>query len=250
VFSKGHPILTRTHLSPGVVAHAFNPSTWEAEAGGFLSSRPAWSTEWVPGQPGLYRETPSRKTKNKQTNHTHTHLSDKKAISLRWRVDLKWHWVRDRPLHQDAESQGEALSGNVREGNLHHSRLLYFSLASVQADKRQQNVQLKGASAHLHKNQARLCWALFQALRTRGPVLLSVKKAPCDSCPGPTGISLGRRLLGFSFLARGLESRSSRRKAPRPALISPSPSFSIPHHPPPSIPPPRRQQRRFKGVES
>jgi hypothetical protein len=29
----------------GVVVHAFNPSTWEAEAGGFLSSRPAWSTE-------------------------------------------------------------------------------------------------------------------------------------------------------------------------------------------------------------
>jgi hypothetical protein len=25
--------------------HACNPSTWEAEAGGFLSSRPAWSTE-------------------------------------------------------------------------------------------------------------------------------------------------------------------------------------------------------------
>jgi hypothetical protein len=30
---------------PGVVAHAFNPSTGEAEAGGFLSSRPAWSTK-------------------------------------------------------------------------------------------------------------------------------------------------------------------------------------------------------------
>jgi hypothetical protein len=28
-----------------VVAHAFNPSTWEAEAGRFLSSGPAWSTE-------------------------------------------------------------------------------------------------------------------------------------------------------------------------------------------------------------
>jgi hypothetical protein len=28
-----------------VVAHAFNSSTWEAEAGGFLSLRPAWSTE-------------------------------------------------------------------------------------------------------------------------------------------------------------------------------------------------------------
>jgi hypothetical protein len=30
---------------PGVVVHAFNPSTWEAEAGEFLSLRPAWSTE-------------------------------------------------------------------------------------------------------------------------------------------------------------------------------------------------------------
>jgi hypothetical protein len=48
-----------------VVAHAFNPSTWEAEAGGFLSSRPAWSTERVPGHPGLHRETLSRKKQNK-----------------------------------------------------------------------------------------------------------------------------------------------------------------------------------------
>jgi hypothetical protein len=31
--------------SRAVVAHAFNPSTWETETGGFLSSRPAWSTE-------------------------------------------------------------------------------------------------------------------------------------------------------------------------------------------------------------
>ena len=29
----------------GVAALAFNPSTWEAEADGFLSSRPAWSTK-------------------------------------------------------------------------------------------------------------------------------------------------------------------------------------------------------------
>jgi hypothetical protein len=28
-----------------MVAHTFNPSTWEAEAGGFLSLRPAWYTE-------------------------------------------------------------------------------------------------------------------------------------------------------------------------------------------------------------
>jgi hypothetical protein len=43
-----------------MVVHAFNPSTSEAEAGGFLSLRPAWSTERVPGQPGLYRETLSQ----------------------------------------------------------------------------------------------------------------------------------------------------------------------------------------------
>jgi hypothetical protein len=51
-----------------VMAHAFNPSTCEAEAGRFLSSRPAWSTKWVPGQLGLYRETLSQKTKNKTKN--------------------------------------------------------------------------------------------------------------------------------------------------------------------------------------
>jgi hypothetical protein len=87
--------------------HAFNPRTQEAEVGGSLSSRPAWSTErvqtseryivrpclkqekskhnldcfllrsvssrpaWstegVPGQPGLHRETLSQKNKMKQT---------------------------------------------------------------------------------------------------------------------------------------------------------------------------------------
>jgi hypothetical protein len=40
----GEPIQNRD-ISLGVVAHAFNPSTREAEAGGFLSSRPAWSTK-------------------------------------------------------------------------------------------------------------------------------------------------------------------------------------------------------------
>jgi hypothetical protein len=37
-----------THLpvyKPGVVAHTFNPSTWEAEAGGFVSSRTSRTTQ-------------------------------------------------------------------------------------------------------------------------------------------------------------------------------------------------------------
>jgi hypothetical protein len=45
-------------ISPGVVAHTFNPSTWRQRQADFLSSRPAWSTEGVPGQPGLYTEKP------------------------------------------------------------------------------------------------------------------------------------------------------------------------------------------------
>jgi hypothetical protein len=37
-----------------------------------IAERPAWSTEWVPGQPGLYRETLSRKNKNKTNKQTTT----------------------------------------------------------------------------------------------------------------------------------------------------------------------------------
>ena len=60
--------ITHWKLTSGwaVVAQAFNPITWEAEAGGFLISIPAWSTEWVPGQPGLHRETLSRTNETKQ----------------------------------------------------------------------------------------------------------------------------------------------------------------------------------------
>jgi hypothetical protein len=35
----------KINSSQAVVVHTFNPSTWEAKAGRFLSSRPAWSTE-------------------------------------------------------------------------------------------------------------------------------------------------------------------------------------------------------------
>ena len=46
-----------------------NPSTWETEAGGFLSSRPAWSTEFQDSQG--YTEKPclgksKRKTKKQK----------------------------------------------------------------------------------------------------------------------------------------------------------------------------------------
>jgi hypothetical protein len=49
-----------------VVVHGFNPSTWEAEAGGFLSSRPAWSTKWHDSQG--YTEKPCLKKKKNKKN--------------------------------------------------------------------------------------------------------------------------------------------------------------------------------------
>jgi hypothetical protein len=50
-------------VSQVVEAHVFNPSTGEGEASRSQSSRSAWSTEQVPGQPGLHRETLSQKKK-------------------------------------------------------------------------------------------------------------------------------------------------------------------------------------------
>jgi hypothetical protein len=60
------------NASRSVVAHVFNPSTWEVEAGGFLSLRLAWSTEWLPSS-GIARaahRNPVSKTKNKKTKQT------------------------------------------------------------------------------------------------------------------------------------------------------------------------------------
>jgi hypothetical protein len=60
-----------------MVAHAFNPSTWEAEAGGFLSSKPAWSTEFQNSQgytekPGLKKPKNKKQKKNKTKTKTKT----------------------------------------------------------------------------------------------------------------------------------------------------------------------------------
>lgn len=55
--------LRKKYAGHAVVAHAFNRRTQEAEAGGSLSSRSAWSTESVPRQPELHRKILSWKTK-------------------------------------------------------------------------------------------------------------------------------------------------------------------------------------------
>jgi hypothetical protein len=55
---------------PSVVAHAFNPSTQEAEAGGFLSSRPAWSTKVSSRTARATQRNPVLKNKTKQQKKT------------------------------------------------------------------------------------------------------------------------------------------------------------------------------------
>jgi hypothetical protein len=61
-----------------MVAHTFNPSTWEAEAGEFLSSRSAWFTDWVPGQPGLLKKTMSQTKQNKTKKYSYkVYISDR-----------------------------------------------------------------------------------------------------------------------------------------------------------------------------
>jgi hypothetical protein len=49
-----------------------------AEAGGFRSLRPVWSTEWIPGNPGLHRENLSQtlpqKISHKNKNKTQHQL--------------------------------------------------------------------------------------------------------------------------------------------------------------------------------
>jgi hypothetical protein len=56
--------------SQAVVAETFNPSTQRAEANRSLSSRPAWSTEWVPGHPGLYKRKKPVSGKTQYQNKT------------------------------------------------------------------------------------------------------------------------------------------------------------------------------------
>jgi hypothetical protein len=62
-----------------MVAHTFKTSTQEAKVGGSLSLRPAWSTEKVPGQPGLHRETMCQKKKKQNKN---TQLNQNKNFNM------------------------------------------------------------------------------------------------------------------------------------------------------------------------
>jgi hypothetical protein len=82
-----------------MVVHSFIPSIQEQRQAD-LYSRPAWSTEWVPRQPGLHRETLSCKTTTKQKQNrkekewldirTYNILCLRKLTNLSWRLVRKY----------------------------------------------------------------------------------------------------------------------------------------------------------------
>lgn len=77
------------HLKwPGRVAHTCNPRTWKWEAGGYLSLRPVWSTEKLPGQQVLHRNALSfAKPKIKKFEHR-THAPHESIKCQVWATSL------------------------------------------------------------------------------------------------------------------------------------------------------------------
>jgi hypothetical protein len=73
-----------------VVAHTFNPRTWKTEAGRSLSLWPAWSTEGVPGQPGLQRNPVSKnQTKKKKKKEEEEEEEEEKRRRRRRKEEKK-----------------------------------------------------------------------------------------------------------------------------------------------------------------
>ena len=76
-----------------MVGFFFNPSTWEAEAGGSFESSPAWSTEHAPGQLELHRETlPQNKQTNNRTQYTGL---GQKTYLLNKLEELHGNWIKN-----------------------------------------------------------------------------------------------------------------------------------------------------------
>ena len=71
-----------------MVAHACNPSIWEAEAGGFLSSRPGLQSEFQDSQsytekPCLKKKTKTKTKKQKQKTTTKINKQTNKNKEIR-----------------------------------------------------------------------------------------------------------------------------------------------------------------------
>lgn len=79
-----------------MVLHTFNPSSQEIEAGGTLSSKPAMSTEQIPGQTRATGRNPlsENQIKSSQISPSNNHYINTSRLSpsvvyLPWRGALK-----------------------------------------------------------------------------------------------------------------------------------------------------------------
>ena len=62
------------------MAHAFNLSTWEAEAGTLVRGQP--DLEWIPGQPGLHRKKTTKKPAKQMKTKTTKQICFLKATTF------------------------------------------------------------------------------------------------------------------------------------------------------------------------
>lgn len=92
-------VLQSTERSVALVAHAFDPNTQEAEAHGLLSLRPNWSTERIPREIGLHRESLSHEIKMKPTENK-TRMGDWCLIGL-WETPDSWITTNYLPIIAD-----------------------------------------------------------------------------------------------------------------------------------------------------
>jgi hypothetical protein len=147
-------------MKPGVVAHAFNLSTQEAEAGGFLSLRPAWSTKWVPGDGQSYTEKPclekpKKKKKKKIPNEIKARhasiyrLSGRISSSrLAFKTNSVWPLPREMAYRRcfSFTCSGPSTIHYWRPSS-HHSQL---SVTTVPGNPRPSDLQAYWTNMHIH----------------------------------------------------------------------------------------------------
>ena len=159
--------------------HTFNPSTWEAEAGEFLSLRSAWPTEWVPRNP--VSEKKEREREKYIYSYTWWPCLDFQ-LRRQKQVDL---WVHDQPgLHsefQDSQSyivrpclkKGVGSGGKGwRDGLVHkdllHSLINLSSVSKWEGGSHQHFQHLRGETQRIRSwKSSSIIWSSRQTWATR-----------------------------------------------------------------------------------
>jgi hypothetical protein len=132
----------------------------EADAGRSLRSRLAWSTEWVPRQPNLYRETLSRKTTTYQISYILNayimiHNSSKISYEVAIEQFYSWDTTAWRTISKGRSIRKEGTTVN-RTWHVHYgsSDQLSVGLSALSAfsSVRKQSMRKSGLSGKVGKS--------------------------------------------------------------------------------------------------